>query len=340
VATSIATALHVTNGDSAGEVIERSRFEGPVLSWRDVPHEGPLVPGPRSEFLDARAAFLAGEGFEEEATIRQELERRDRTFVEALTQGREVVLWFEHALLDQLQLIEILALVGEIGHELQGLELLNVGAVSGRPDFHGLGELDPAELEPLWPQRRPVTSELIRLARDAWASVRAPDPTPLAALLEQDTSELPFLAAAVERFLEELPDVAAGISRTERQLLETLLDGHIAPVELFIGSARREEAPYLGDSWFWQRLLELARGQRPLLAAVGGGLVPEPPPRGDPATFLGTALKLTDGGRAVLAGELDRIDAIGIDRWVGGTRLRAGNVWRWDARLRELQAPG
>jgi len=102
-------------------VIERSRFEGRVLSWQDVPHEGPLLPGTRRDFLHARAAFLAEEGWQDAATIRRALEGRDRKLLEALREGREVVLWFEHDLLDQLQLIEILSLAGEPDVNLTGL---------------------------------------------------------------------------------------------------------------------------------------------------------------------------------------------------------------------------
>jgi len=339
VTTAFGAALHVTNGDSAGDVIERSRFEGRVLSWQDVPHEGPLLPGTRRDFLHARAAFLAEEGWQDAATIRRALEGRDRKLLEALREGREAVLWFEHDLLDQLQLIEILSLAGEPDCNLTGLQLLNTDAVEGRPEFHGLGELEPDELEPLWPLRRPVTPELVELARAAWAAVRAPDPQAVVALLDEDTAQLPFLAAALERFLEELPDVAGGLSRTERQLLETLVEGPLTPPELFVQSARREVAPFLGDSWFWQRLARLARGQRPLVSTAGGAPIPEPPPRGDTPAFVQTRFQLTDHGRAVLGGELDWVEAVGLDRWVGGTRLRPENDWRWSSRERELRAP-
>jgi hypothetical protein len=32
----------------------------------------------------------------------------------------------------------------------------------------------------------------------------------------------------------------------------------------------------------------------------------------------------------VLAGTADRVALLGIDRWVGGTHLRPGRLWRWD----------
>jgi hypothetical protein len=34
---------------------------------------------------------------------------------------------------------------------------------------------------------------------------------------------------------------------------------------------------------------------------------------------------------------LDRAELLGIDRWVGGTHLTSGKVWRWDPAERRLQ---
>jgi hypothetical protein len=41
---------------------------------------------------------------------------------------------------------------------------------------------------------------------------------------------------------------------------------------------------------------------------------------------------LTAAGERVLAGEDDRVELLGIDRWVGGTHVTAESLWRWDAR--------
>jgi hypothetical protein len=38
----------------------------------------------------------------------------------------------------------------------------------------------------------------------------------------------------------------------------------------------------------------------------------------------------------VLAGRRDALADRPPDRWLGGTRLRPGNVWRWDPRSRRL----
>jgi hypothetical protein len=50
-------------------------------------------------------------------------------------------------------------------------------------------------------------------------------------------------------------------------------------------------------------------------------------------------LALTDVGRAVLEGRADRVEVLGIDRWLGGTHLRPGYVWRWDSQTTGVVAP-
>jgi hypothetical protein len=67
------------------------------------------------------------------------------------------------------------------------------------------------------------------------------------------------------------------------------------------------------------------------VAGAGGGALPRPPPAGDARTFAAARLVLTDDGRAVLAGEADRVALLGIDRWLGGTHLHGDHVPRWDA---------
>src|SRR5213083_467837 len=131
------TLLHVTNGESAGNTLRRTALGGAVLPWQDVLHEGPVPAVPRPELLRVRAGFLSECGWGSRRAILSSLERRDRQLVEALRDGRHVVLWFEHDLYDQLQLLDALALARETGGSP---ELVVVGSFPGKPSFHGLGE--------------------------------------------------------------------------------------------------------------------------------------------------------------------------------------------------------
>jgi DNA-binding transcriptional MerR regulator len=307
--------LHVTNGESAGNTLRQTSLGGAVLSWQDVLHEGPVPDVPPDELRAVRARFLAACGWGSERSLLESFERRDRLFAHALEARTQVVLWFEPDVYDQLQLLQALALAGD--HEL---ELIQADA--------DLGPLPADELERLWARRRPATEEMRAVAGAAWDAFRAPQPTQLEALLGHDTSALPHLATALERLLEELPDSASGLSRTERQLLEPLLDGPKRPLELYLSSQAREEAVFLGDAWAWKTLAELA----PLVEQL-----PPPPPLGDARAFAAAEVRLTELGREVLAGEADRVEAAPPERWLGGTRVDGS--WRWDLAAGRLVAP-
>src|SRR5439155_12083557 len=97
--------LHVTNGESAGNTLRQTALGGAVLPWQDVLHDGPVPAAPRAELLHIRAGFLSDCGWGSRRAILSSLERRDQQFIEALRRGSQVVLWFEHDLYDQLQLL-------------------------------------------------------------------------------------------------------------------------------------------------------------------------------------------------------------------------------------------
>src|SRR4029079_14295124 len=99
---------------------------------------GPVPAPPRNELLRTRARFLAECGWGSEAALRSSLERRDRQLLEALNDGSGVVLWFEHDLYDQLQLIDALTLARSVGVEP---ELIVIGSFPGRPSFARVGRL-------------------------------------------------------------------------------------------------------------------------------------------------------------------------------------------------------
>ena len=312
--------LHICSGDSVAVLLRQSALGGDVLAWRDAYHEGPLRSGERARVIDARAVFLSSCGWGDEDAIRNELIARDAQFVDALPEGREIVLWFEHDLYDQLQLVDVLALAGETGFDPEQLELIEIGSFPGRPAFRGLGELNHAELESLWPQRRAVTDDDTAGAQLAWEAVRRADPRGVAQVFRDPPVGRPFLGAAFGRLLEELPDVDDGLSRTERQLLELLDNGPLLTGALFIASQDLEEAPFHGDVWILRTLAELD-GATPLVSLTEG------------------SAEITDAGRRVLAGDADRVELLEIDRWVGGTHLVPGAVWRWDADASELIGP-
>jgi redox-sensitive transcriptional activator SoxR len=328
--------LHITNGESAGNTLRQTALGGAVLAWQDVLHEGPVPALPRQELLRTRARFLADCGWGDRQALLSSLERRDRQLLEALRDGLQVVLWFEHDLYDQLQLLDVLALA----HTEEGApELIVIGSFPGKPSFAGLGELTANELETLWASRRRAAPAALQAAMSAWTALRAPEPTTLAEWATHDTAQLPFLAPALRRLLEELPAPADGLSGTERRALQAVAAGAHTPPAAFVAAQRLEEAAFLGDAWFYRALSVLGQGTTRLLETDDGTPLPPPPPLSDSQRFARLQLRLTATGEDTLRGAADRVGLLGIDRWIGGTHITPDNTWRWDATELKLVRP-
>jgi hypothetical protein len=230
-------------------------------------------------------------------TASASFDERDR----ALRSARHVVLWFEHDLYDQLQLLQILAALADApGTEA---EMICIDAFPGVAPFYGLGQLTPVQLASLWPNRRPVTAEQRSLGARAWKAFTSHDPGAVPKLLATDLDALPFLGDALRRLRDKYPAPPTGLGRTERQLLQAIACGVRSFAELFAANATAEEASFMGDTTVGSRLDALICARAPVVT-------PEP-------------YTLTEAGQRVLAGEIDARQLNGIHRWIGGVHLEA-----------------
>ena len=304
--------LHITNGDAAAGPIRALGLGGEVMAWKDVLHDGPVpAPATLDSLRPRRARFLAGYETATAVEIAQDLEARDRR-LGASDRDEEVALWFEHDLYDQLQLIQILDC-------LAGRKRPARLTLAQSDDY--LGCMDAARLRALWERRADVTGAQLEAAQRAWAAFTHPDPPAIEDVLDS-VAPLPYLRPALVRLLEEYPATDTGLSRIERQILETLVIGSWPLHELFTAAHHDREDPiFLGDAGFFDMVRTLAAGEHPLVSMDG-----------DRAW-------LTDAGREVLAGRRDRVETLGIDRWLGGVHLRGRRVpFRWDPTARRIVA--
>ena len=100
--------LHVTNGDSAAGKLRAAGIPGAILPWRDVLHDGPVPAGlTLKQLSERRAAYLGERGVAPADELLAGFRSRDARLEDCRTED-EVVLWFEHDLYDQLQLIQLL----------------------------------------------------------------------------------------------------------------------------------------------------------------------------------------------------------------------------------------
>jgi hypothetical protein len=299
-----AATLHVTNGDAVVYLFKKAGVVGTHLPWRDILHEGPVPAGATLEQLSrVRGEYLASRGFGKPIKLLHDFSSRDATLRRA-SEFSEVVLWFEHDLYDQLQLLQVLVELDAMG--------LEPGSVSLVQSDVYLGSMTVDELLALYPRRKTVSGATFEQARVAWDALREEAPNALLACAQRDAQGLPHLRGALRRLCQEYPWSEDGLSRSQRHALQAVAFGPTNADELFRRAQSREEAPFLGDLAFAAILRDLQTGPAPLIEGEDGALEP------------------TARGRSTLAGGEDWLAAQPLDRWIGGVHLTAEHVYRWN----------
>lgn len=312
--------LHVVNGDSVIASFQQVKLPGAYISWKDVLHDGPVPATSTLEELSAiRAEALSNFGWGDYQTIRAGFAERDRALAD-FRKHEEVVLWFEHDLYDQLQLLQVLDWFAAQERGKVRLHLIQINSYPGVQPFHGLGQLTGTQLAKLFPMRKTVTPEQLAAAKKVWQAFRAPDPQELVNFTQQDVPGMPFLCAALRRFLEEYPWTRDGLPRMQRQVLQSVGSGAKNKGEIYLSSRKSEQFPW-GDASVYLRVDSLTTGPAPALRKT---------PDGD--------YTITEQGRDLLSGKADWVELCrGIDVWLGGVHLSGADAgWRWDDQTQKL----
>jgi hypothetical protein len=314
--------LHITNGESVTGTFRQVKLPGIYLAWNDVLHDGPVPQTETlSELSDVRARALAGFGWSDYEKMRAGFSLRDQTLID-FGKHEDVVLWFEHDLYDQLQLLQLLAWFAQQDLTGVNLDLIQIDSHPAVRPFHGLGQLSGTQLARLFPMRNHVTAEQKAIASDAWHAFCSSDPTSLLAFAKRTHPEMPFLCAAMLRFFEEYPWTTDGLSRNERQVLQAAAAGKRKRQEIYMESRKQEDVPW-GDLSVYLRLGWLTNGENPALVEAQKN-----------------EFSVTAAGQELLEGKADWIELQGnIDRWLGGVHLTGEQAqWRWEPEQRTLVA--
>jgi hypothetical protein len=242
--------------------------------------------------------------------VRAVFAERDKALMGAVAAHQEIVLWFEHDLYDQLQLLQVLAWLHTHPPLPERLSLLH-------PEGY-LGAMPAEILLQVFPMRQTVHSSQLELAQRGWEAFTSDDPGEVLAIARLDEKQaLPYLPGNFRRLLEEYPSTRNGLTRAQQEVLEAVARGARTREAVFAAVSEMEDPIFMGDWSVYRRLDELT----PLA--------------------VNESCELTDLGRQLMAGEADWVEACGgIDVWLGGVHLTGTRpAWRWDAEGRTLR-PG
>ncbi len=302
--------LNIVNGDACINIMKSAGIQGDFLPWRDFLHEGP-VPAHLSlkELSEVRAKFISEYGLGKFDDIYKEFIERDQK-LSTFALYHKIVLWFEHDLYDQLQLLQILAWFAKENLEKTNLTLICTNNYLGESSAHQIQRLQQYETT--------ILKEHLQLAHRAWHAFRESSPTRWVNLMSESTALLPFLKTAIYRMLQEYPSTHSGLSRSAYQALMVIDSGADEPLEIFNQSQALEERRFMGDVIFWKILENFEKYG--VIKKIEGKL-------------MVTAL-----GKELLNGKKNWLAIMPKERYIGGVKLSHEKVWCWDEKNRSLDA--
>ncbi len=320
--------LHIHNGDSTANTMKESGFHGEHFPFREALAIGPTPQGlSQDEWLSVRANFLSESSDMDARNVRSDLSAQDEKLAH-ISSGDEVILWFEHDLFCQINLVYLL---NRFSHQNMWLSLICIGEFPGRENFRGLGELSAGQMASLFDARHEVTRAELSLAEKAWSAFCSPDPRRIEDLITEETSALPYLRSALNQHLARFPSVTNGLGHAENRLLEIVSEGVTDFMQLCKAFFDREPAYGLGDHQVWRDMKRMASVPQPLVKITGFD-DSDSASRSYKASF-----DITQAGIDVLNGIADFVNMNGIDLWLGGVHLRdKENLWRFDEQTQRL----
>jgi len=327
--------LHIHDGESSASTAKESTIPGTHVGWREALIDGPAPSDAQgTEWRKLRADFLSDHYLMDRQQCEKELLAQEEMLA-SFSAHEEVVLWFEHDLFCQTNLLYLLNWFAQQNLGTTRLSLICIDQFPGLGDFRGLGQLNAEQLSSLFDTRHEVSSIEKELARQSWKAFRAVSPTEIEQLLSEDTSALPFLKSALRLHLKRFPFVHNGLGHVENLALELIRRGANDFPHLFSEFGNEEPGYGLGDFQFWLALKPLSETKRPLVRIsdyVGAG------PSLESQEIRNSRFEITELGRAVLHGQEDYIEMNGIDLWLGGVHLSGKrNLWRWDHQEQRLR---
>lgn len=327
--------LSVTSTQANARSIEACRFEGKVVACEDVLYEGPLYRDQSPvEMARKRASYFAQCGMDAARALSDRYAERIAVLSE-FNKYDTLVLWFSQNLYNQLLLLQMLHWVerqdtGRLEISLASPEMLPVTKNAQSFDI-----LSVDQMTSLYSRRLEVSIHQLQIASRVWEAICSDDPREVLEFSSSDMKALPFLSEAVSRLLQQFPAKSNGLSRSERQILEIMSTGESDPSRIYMRTQRKEDYPFMNQVMFWLTISRLVQCDEPAIELkeerrqekMKDGFVRE---------VSETCLILTDVGRDLLKNKLDWIQLNGIDRWVGGVHINAGNIWRWDSKNRVI----
>jgi hypothetical protein len=252
--------LHITNGDSTTNYLKSLQFTGDFITWREMLCEGKTTTDVGSEtFWKNRFNFLKSSYKISKQTFINYTLKEYRSLCKK-KQTKEIVLWFEHDLFCQINMIAVISWLKKYRKGYH-ISLVCSGKIKGSNNLKGLSELTPNQINQHYKNRIDLTQDDLEYADYIWQLYCSDSPLRLETVYKfNPMSPFVYLANALENHLLRFPSIKNGLNNIENTILETANKHQFSTKNQLVGQLLKTETTYgFSDIQYNYKLQELQK---------------------------------------------------------------------------------
>ena len=213
--------LHILNGDSTAQILEKSSITGDLIVWREMLCEGPLTKEVGSDdFWKCRYSF-----FENELSV-SKLEYFDKTIkeiikIEDIANYEEVILWFEYDLFCQVNLLALSTYLLKFYRKDVKFSLICTGKEEGMKSLQTLSDYSPEGYQTLLDNRATLSRNNLLFAEECWNLFVENVGEKLKEYDFNKNSKFKYIQLAINQHLQRFPQ-SNGLDQIENKILKLI----------------------------------------------------------------------------------------------------------------------
>ncbi|WP_224490442.1 DUF1835 domain-containing protein [Robertkochia flava] len=272
------TPLHITNGDSLTNALQKLDLKGDIVTWREMLCEGKTTIDVGSEsFWRQRYEFLHSRYQVSKKKFIDLTLKEYRNLCNHKKQ-QEIVLWFEDDLFCQVNMLGVLSWLLKHRRDAD-IFLVKLSKKNKKGQFIPLSELSNSELKKCYTKKELLSRDDIEYADFMWQLYCEKNPLRLLNATHQEREAFPFLNPAIHAHCKRFPTVKNGLNFLENRMIQLAAEDTYASREQLIGSILIDQENYgYGDLQYdrmAKRLRPLFKSMTPVKISAQGHLVLE-----------------------------------------------------------------
>ena len=241
--------LHITNGDTTTNYLQKLKFSGEFITWREMLCEGKTTTDVGSEnFWKNRFEFFKTSYKVSKQKFINYTVKEYRNLCNKKEQ-KEIVLWFEHDLFCQINMIAVISWLKRYRKGYH-ISLVCSGKVKGSRKMFSLPELSKEQIHQHYKDKIELTQDDIEYADS---------PLRLETIYKfNPMSPFQYLATALEAHLQRFPSIENGLNKIENTILKTVNNHHFSTKNDLVNQLLKEQEVYgFGDLQYEHKINNL-----------------------------------------------------------------------------------